>query len=244
MTFVSIADTAKAWVDSGPLPDGRRRSLAYRRGGEKVRRNSICTGLANAHYRPISRREARQIYAAAVRYDRIGRAKGHRNGPLGHVALEVLDSLCNVICYRTGELQPAYSTLCTKLNRSRDAIALALKSLKAHGFLDWTRRTVRTGAESGPQLKQINNAYRLFLPAIAKAILGRLGKTAPAPVPDDALQAAQDRAREIEAMRATLTRKEQYLLDFADNPQLGETLYRMEMHIIERESGKQGVTVA
>jgi hypothetical protein len=230
-------------LKSAPLPEGQRRSTMrqHRRTGEKVRRHSKCVGIEGLHYKPVSRRETRQIVLAAKKYDRLCRDAGNRNGPLGHVALEVLEYLCNVVCYRTGELQPAYSTLCAKLNRSRDAIARALKALRLHGFLDWVRRTVRTGAESGPQLKQINNAYRLFLPAIARRLLGREGKAAP--LPDDVVQAAHDHAAQLETMAASLTPAEQVAFYFDPDDEIGQILARMAP-MIERESAKHGVTMA
>lgn len=72
------------------------------------------------------------------------------------------------------------------------------------------------------------------LPAIVRKLLGRFGK--PAPVPDDVLQAAKDRAEQIEAMRATLTMPEQITLDFGAGDPTGEALAGLWQSIQLRES--------
>ncbi len=84
-------------------------------------------------------------------------AQGSRkkNGPLGIVAIEVLEYMVNLIDHKTGRLEPSIATLMQKLNRSRDAIWKALNALRQHGFIDWLRRYVPTNSEgSGPQVQQ------------------------------------------------------------------------------------------
>jgi len=83
--------------------------------------------------------------------------------------------MLNMIDHATGRLDPAIDTIAGRIKRSRDAVWRALKALKAHGFVDWLRRYVPapTAGQAGPQVRQTSNAYRLTLPAIARALLGR-----------------------------------------------------------------------
>lgn len=204
-----------------------------RRTGEPVRRDSVMKGRDRLQWRPISRRDARQIVDGARRYDRAGRQPGERNGPLGHVALEVLDYLANLIDFRTGQLDPALTTLMAKLHRSRDAIVRALAALRTHGFLDWLRRYEPTGNEGrGPKLKQASNAYRLFLPPAAARLLDRMTK--PAPPPDDFTHRQEQEAAEIEAHKATLPLAERGLFNWTGDDDLGAQLARLG-RLIERD---------
>lgn len=135
----------------------------------RIRAGSHPIGCERGWWRPVA--HPRRIVTAARIYDRTGRQKGARNGPLGHVALEVLDLLAALCDRRTGRLEPSYAYLCRQLRRSRDAVARALAALKAHGFLDWLRRTAPTGAKRGPQIRQASNAYRLEMPPRAARLL-------------------------------------------------------------------------
>jgi hypothetical protein len=101
--------------------------------------------------------------------------------------------------HATGRLDPSIETIAARLRRSRDAVWRALKALKAHGFVDWIRRYVPapTAGEAGPQVRQTSNAYRLTLPAIARALLG---KPTRAPEPDDFAHRRKVMADAIRAM--------------------------------------------
>ncbi|MCA0422561.1 MAG: helix-turn-helix domain-containing protein, partial [Proteobacteria bacterium] len=140
-----------------------------------IRRHSRAAGRCEGvFWRRTNRQEVHTILLAAKRYELAQRQPGERSGPLGSVAIEVLELFANLVDFRTGRLDPAIDTLMGKLRRSRDAIVRALKNLRAHGFLDWMRRYVPTGNEGrGPQVKQTSNAYRLSLPARARQFLGR-----------------------------------------------------------------------
>lgn len=202
--FQSIGEIA------GQGPQGSRRS------GQPVRRHSRMAGRCEGMFwRRTSRQEVRQIVLAARRYELAGRQPGGRNGPLGFVALEVLEYLAHRVDFRTGRLEPALDTMQQVLKRSRDAIVRALKALRDHGFLDWLRRYEPTGNEGrGPQVRQISNAYRLSLPKRAAALLGRyFGK---APTPADALHIQEQRAAEIEAHKASLSLAELPLFAIED----------------------------
>jgi hypothetical protein len=200
--FQSIADIA------GPQ-HGRRTHQPIRR---HSRPKGRCEGV---FWRRTNRQEVRQIVMAARRYELAGRQPGARNGPLGFVALEVLELLGNLVDFRSGRLDPSLDFLMTKLKRSRDAIVRALRALRDHGFLDWLRRFEPTENEGrGPQVRQVSNAYRLSLPRRAAALLGRL--FASAPVPDDAAHRRQLAAAEIEAHRAGLSNRDRALFEVED----------------------------
>lgn len=153
-------------------------------GAPPVRANSHRVGQCErGWWTATPRAELRRIVMAARIFDRLHRQRGRRNGPLGHVALEVLDLLGNLADTRTGRLEPSLAWLMARLKRSRDAICRALAALKAHGFLDWLRRyrpTHRDGA--GPRVTQASNAYRLSLPRLAARLLR---PACPSPSDDD-----------------------------------------------------------
>lgn len=203
-----------------------------------VRRQSRAAGRCEGvFWRRTNRQEVRQIVLAARRYELACREPGSRNGPLGSVAIEVLELFANLVDFRTGRLDPSIDTLMLKLRRSRDAIVRALKALRSHGFLDWLRRYVPTGNEGrGPQVQQTSNAYRLSLPARALQFLGRFG-VAPPP-PDDHVQAEVERVTELEAHRASLDIEERTLFDVGDNA-LGQALARLARSMKQREYARQ-----
>ena len=203
-----------------------------------VRRHSRAAGRCEGvFWRRTDRQQVRQIVLAARRYELAGRQPGARNGPLGGVAIELLELFANLVDFRTGRLDPSIDTLMLKLRRSRDAIVRALKALRVHGFLDWLRRYEPTGNEGrGPQVQQTSNAYRMSLPEKARQLLGRWGVTSP--LPDDHAQAEAERAAVIEAHRASLDIEERTLFDVGDNP-LGQALARLGRSIKQRESARQ-----
>ena len=203
-----------------------------------VRGNSYQRGYCEGvFWRKTSRQEVRRILLAAKRYELILRRKGRRCGPLGTVAIEVLEYFVHLVDFRTGRLEPSLDTLIRRLKRSRDAIVRALKNLRAHGFLDWLRRYQPTGNEGrGPQVRQATNAYRLSLPERARRLLGWRGH--PPPLPDDCEHAREVRAAELEAYRKSLSLEERTLFAVGDNP-LGQALARLGKNIQQRESAKR-----
>lgn len=203
-----------------------------------VRRQSRARGRCEGvFWRRTNRQDVRAIVLAARRYELAGRQPGARNGPLGGVAIELLELFANLVDFRTGRLEPSIDTLMLKLRRSRDAIVRALKNLRTHGFLDWLRRYELTGNEGrGPQVKQASNAYRMSLPDRARQLLGRWGMAPP--VPDDRVQAEAERAASIEAHRTSLDIEARTLFDIGDSP-LGQALARLGKAINVRESARQ-----
>ncbi len=173
---------------------------AWGRGGrsaEPVRRHSRLRGrFEGVFWRPFRPKDVARFLTAAERFERAGKKPGKRNGPLGTVAIEVLRELLRLVDYRTGRLEPALTTLMARTRRSKDAVVRALDALRRHGFVDWVRRYVPTGAKGpGPQVQQATNAYRLALPPAAERLLGRAGEDAPAPDDYAHAQAAHQAAR-------------------------------------------------
>jgi len=181
---------------SAAEPADRRRTY------QPVRRKSYLKGREGVFWRPIGRRDLDLILQAAIRFDLAGKQKGQRNGPLGPVALQVLALMAHKINRKTGQLDPAITYFMAKLKRSRDAIVRALKTLRQHGFLDWLRRYVPTGSETGPQVQQTSNAYRLTMPLRALRLLG--WRAAPAPLPDDIAHEQAERAAQRDIMMAEM----------------------------------------
>lgn len=204
---------------------------------QPVRRHSRLAGeCEGVIWRRTDRQEVRRIVLAARKYDLSGRQPGRANGPLGHVALEVLELLGHVVEYRTGRLDPAITYLMRKLRRSRDAVVRALGNLRTHGFLDWLRRFQRVERDGpGPRVKQITNAYRMTLPARA----ARLLMTSPDKIiSDDISQHIEDQRQDLLAMKADLPLEEFAVLEVDDGP-LGRVLAQMARSIQRRESAGQ-----
>jgi len=207
-----------------------------------VRRHSYFKGHSERRiWRPTSRQEVREIVLAARRFELAEKQKGQRNGPLGSVAIEVLELFANLVDFRTGRLEPSLDWIMGKLRRSRAAVVTALKALRTHGFLDWLRRYEPTGNEGrGPQVQQASNAYRLSLPERARRLLGRYFKAPPPP--DDAQQAEAERAAAIEADRASLSELDWTLFDVDPNNPVGAGLIgfaKARAMKDQRESAKQ-----
>jgi hypothetical protein len=201
-----------------------------------VRRHSRLAGHCEGlFWRRTTRQDMRRIVLAARRYELVGRQKGNRSGPLGHVALEIVELLVHLVDYRSGRLEPSLTYLMERLRRSKDAIVRALKALREHGFIDWLRRYVPTNnTGKGPVVQQTSNAYRLSMPPVALRLLGRLGQ--PAPAPDDHSVAVEGRRDETSRMREGLPLAAR-ALDLVEGS-LGEALARLG-RALQRESGKQ-----
>jgi hypothetical protein len=167
----------------GLSPAKRSRSF------QPCRRNSYHRGEREAQlWQRIgaNNRDARRIVAARLKaaehYDRQGKLAGKRNGPLGHVALEVLRELYRLVDFKSGRLDPAIATVCDRVRRSRAAVVAALTRLKEHGFLTWVRRTEPVENKgAGPQIRQITNAYGFALPDCAMRWVNKILGHCPAP---------------------------------------------------------------
>ena len=214
---------------------------------DPIRRHSRPLGRCEGTFwRPFDPKDTGRFLTAAERYERAGRKKGERSGPLGAVALEVLRELIRMVDYRTGRLEPALTTIMRRVKRSKDAVVRALANLKKHGFLDWMRRWEPTGdTQGGPPVKQATNAYRLFLPPAAVALLGRLAS--PAPLSEDIEHAEAAKKAAVVAMVDGLPLDEQPAAAGATGPlaaalsRLGRGLMRRDCESAKRsESGSTG----
>ncbi len=224
-----------------------------------VRRGSRLVGSCEgAWWRRTDRQEVRRVLLAARRYELAARERGRRNGPLGHVALEVLELLANLVSYRSGRLEPAIVYLMRRLRRSKDAVVRALAALRAHGFLDWLRRheKVELVEGPGPRVRQVSNAYRLSLPPRAARLLGHwLGPevlegtrggarlASGAPLPDDVVQEREERAAWMREHKAGLPLAELPLLAVEDDRLarvLGELGRAVEARARAAQAGQAG----
>lgn len=188
-------------------------------------------------WRSTTRQEVQKIIKAAQRYELHGRKPGRRNGPLGSIALEILALFGNLVSFKTGRLDPSLDWIMGKLKRSRDAVVRALKALRDHGFLDWLRRFEPTPNEGrGPQVRQVSNAYRLFAPKRALALLGRWSGRPSLP-DDDAAARADRKAIEAEHV-ASLDLGAFASFQLGDTP-LGRALAQMGKALDLRESAKR-----
>jgi hypothetical protein len=189
--FVARAGRGGGARSIGDVVSGATTKL--RRTFQPVRRNSYQVGERERRmWRPFDPREKGPRMKAAEHFDRSQRQPGSRNGPLGHIGLEVLRALYNLVDYKTGRLEPSIDYLVRRIKRARASVVRALAALKRHGFLDWIRRTEPTeNGGQGPQVRQISNAYCFGLPDAARDFVrGLLGK---APPPDDdSLRRASD----------------------------------------------------
>lgn len=112
----------------------------------------------------------------AEEYDLTRRKPGKR-APLGAQALRVLGvMLRRGLRFETGRLDPAIRTVSGWTGYTYKTVHAALSRLRAHGFLNWVRRTRRVAAagQAGPQRKQVANAYFFDLAAFGRGEKGVL----------------------------------------------------------------------
>lgn len=147
---------------------------ASRRTFQQVHRDSKRLGSVEAAlWQPTDMGVRDRALEGARLYELAHKRKGRRNGPIGHVGLEVLRALWNVVDFSTGRLEPSLLWLMDVTGRCRDAVVTALKRLNRCGFVRWVRRFEYTG-ERGyrtPGVKQVSNAYALDVPGDAAALV-------------------------------------------------------------------------
>lgn len=111
----------------------------------------------------------------AEEYDLTHRKRGER-GPLQASGVRVLKiMLRKFLDFGTGQLDPAVRGIATATGYTYKTVHAALKRLKAHGFLDWVRRSRTTDNEgqAGPQREQVSNAYFFAFRDLPKAVAQR-----------------------------------------------------------------------
>ena len=127
-------------------------------------------------YNTFSRAENNARMRAAEQFDRDTKRPGKRNGALGHVGLDVLRLMLRLRGKRGGRLDPSLQWIADELHRARSAVAAAIARLKAHGFLDWVRRSrpVDDPARPDQYVEQISNAYFFTMPERAAEFVRRM----------------------------------------------------------------------
>lgn len=111
----------------------------------------------------------------AEEYDLHHRKPGER-GPLQASGVRVLKiMLRKFLDFGSGQLDPAVRGIATATGYTYKTVHAALKRLKAHGFLDWVRRSRVTENEgqAGPQREQVSNAYFFPFRDLPKAVAQR-----------------------------------------------------------------------
>lgn len=80
---------------------------------------------------------------------------------LRRIDITVFRALLSFLDFKTGRLFPAMETIAAKAGCHLNTVKHALKRLRANGFIERVRRTVRTGNEGqfAPQREQTSNAY-------------------------------------------------------------------------------------
>jgi hypothetical protein len=110
------------------------------------------------------------------------RGKPHE---LSHNMVEIAETLLRrCTSFKTGECRPCLGTIMKLTGFARPTVVRALAKLRQLGFLDWVRRTVKTGNRpgEGPTVLQTSNAYffdvtKLPMEALRglRQLLGRQG---------------------------------------------------------------------
>lgn len=169
------------------------KTSANRRTHQRVHADSFVVGGYEAEvFRPYDKDEMAMAIEAAERFDREHKMKGERNGPIGHVGLEVYRALWQFANFRDGRCDPSLTGLMKATRRSRRAVVEALKRLWNVGLVRWIRRFVYTGLVTVrcPQVEQATNAYEMrtlaagFLRLLSAAQRARYRpKCRPAPAP-------------------------------------------------------------
>lgn len=228
MTLCTLgAAGARALEACAPARGGSRawrpaRSGAPHRTGAPVRRDSIEAGTFEEHFFAVpAKGETDRLLRAARRALDIGRRlrrearAGTRTLDAAETAIAALtagavriyEELLILARLNRGRVFPSYDHLAAATGLGRATVARGLRALEAAGLLVTQRRFKRVdGDQAGPRYAQTSNAYRPALPARLLALLPR--SLRPAPLPDDAVQQAADRAEAQAAMLATLSCRE------------------------------------
>ncbi len=160
------------------------------------------------------------LLKVAREYDQVGKTTG-RWGALGPHAREVLQALLDLIDFRTGRLEPSYDKLMAMTRFARSTIASALRRLRAHGFLDWVRRSRLVDKPNGELAReQTSNAFVFDLTRLPRHVLQRFRD----------LLGRRDRAAEGEPIAAGVSPAAP--LTIAD-PELAATIARVRALIDE-----------
>ena len=180
----------------------------------------------------------------ADEYDWAMKQRGERH-QIGANAIRVLKALLFLpgLEFAKGHVEPALDTIMKHTRFARGTVVSALQRLKQHGFIDWVRRTIKTGNEPGfgPQVKQTSNAYFFpveRLPDRARERLRQLMGGKPLAVALKQKKAA-DAARR-EALK-NMSYEEGYKSAPADDSALGEALNNYARMLDQSASSETGL---
>ena len=93
--------------------------------------------------------------------ERLGEIIRRAADRLRRIDITILEAIIRHVDFATGKMFPSIERIADLAGCHRNSVVNALRRLKTHGFIDWVRRTVRTGNEGefAPQLEQTSNAY-------------------------------------------------------------------------------------
>ncbi|XAP77889.1 hypothetical protein ABC955_15120 [Citromicrobium bathyomarinum] len=108
-------------------------------------------------------------------WDDLTKRPGQRHA-MGQNCRKVLRALFWCCDFKKGTCEPSIDTLAAKTKFARPTVVRALKVLWANGFVDWIRRTVKTGNApgEGPPVLQTSNAYFFDTKRLPERCLKRL----------------------------------------------------------------------
>jgi len=153
-----------------------------------ARRSSVTIRAGSKHTSQVrhlrfSREEGVRYIAALERYAETLRQPGQRTGTPGTIsfgAVRLAQLLMRLAVKYNGRVEPTVAWLAKQLNVARKSVHAWKAQLAEHGLLQWERRYVHVGLprQSGPQLKQTSNAYRLSLPKKASDLIAHIWRFA------------------------------------------------------------------
>lgn len=140
-------------------------ALLYpRRTCQPVRRDSFDINDNRAQvFRPIE--HGIQFVDAYVEtleeWDNLIKRKGERHQLGGNCRKVLVTIMRRCLDFKEGTCEPSLDKLAEMTKLAKPTVVRALRILWQHGFIDWIRRSERTGNRpgEGPQVRQITNAY-------------------------------------------------------------------------------------
>jgi hypothetical protein len=114
-------------------------------------------------FQPMPKKQAVKLYHRARDFERRTRQPGRQDGAIGRNGLAVLHALIfDFLDFRTGQLDPAHTTIAAKAGISPRSVARGLVSLKLAGVVNWLRRCTESVKNGRFTLEQETNAYAIL----------------------------------------------------------------------------------
>src|SRR4051794_36248082 len=99
------------------------------------------SSVKTVQFTPLPKREALKLWHRARDFDRQTKEKGCHGGAVGHMGLQVLNTLIfDFLNYSSGRLDPSYAAIARKANVCERTVADALKRLGDLRIITWIRR--------------------------------------------------------------------------------------------------------